>query len=265
MKLNDSTKVFRTFLNKGRKSGEKALKNAYEILGDVDAAKSARNSLRSFTSKTFNETNVGKMKGIVNKNFEDKNFPKLKKVSKNNMENAAKGQKGFKVSKDSSEAFQSARNKARVFKSKADIEDQMEDVLIDKGLKGESLERGENFKRLRSMSKEEFAEKVEEKQRFKFANNPAKGNAKKYRVDTSEEGKKKIEAALKDRKAKVVDSKGNEKLEELVNKYKENQQKENGFLNKAVPMAIGGAVVFTLANRRGRQSNSQLYGQQGLY
>lgn len=252
MKLNDSTKVFRTFLNKGRKSGENALKNAYEILGDVDAAKSARNSLKSFTSKKFNEKNVGKVKGIVNKNFEGKNFPKLK--------NDAKGQKGFKVSKDSSKAFQSARDKSKVVTI-----DQIEDSLIDKGLKGESLERGENFKKLRSMSTEEFAEKVEEKQRFKFANNPAKGNAKKYRVDTSEEGKKKIEAALKDRKAKVVDSKGNEKLEELVNKYKENQQKENGFLNKAVPMAIGGAVVFTLANRRGKQSNSQLYGQQGLY
>lgn len=41
--------------------------------------------------------------------------------------------------------------------------------------------------------------------------------------------------------------------------------KENKLLRNAVPTAVGGAMIFTMMNRRGQQSNSQLYGQQTPY
>lgn len=43
------------------------------------------------------------------------------------------------------------------------------------------------------------------------------------------------------------------------------QTKESNFLKNAVPTAVGGAMIFTMMNRRGQQSNSQLYGQQSPY
>lgn len=42
-------------------------------------------------------------------------------------------------------------------------------------------------------------------------------------------------------------------------------QKESKMLKNAVPMAVGGAMIFTMMNRRGQQSNSQLYGQSTPY
>ena len=46
---------------------------------------------------------------------------------------------------------------------------------------------------------------------------------------------------------------------------KENFGKMDTFLKKAVPIAVGGGLVFSMFNRGGQMSNSELYGQQQQY
>lgn len=46
---------------------------------------------------------------------------------------------------------------------------------------------------------------------------------------------------------------------------KENKEKVGGFMNKAIPTAIGGGLIFSMFSNKGQMSNSELYGQQRPY
>lgn len=43
------------------------------------------------------------------------------------------------------------------------------------------------------------------------------------------------------------------------------QEKIDGALKKAIPVAVGGGLIFSMFNRGGQQSNSELYGQRQSY
>lgn len=43
------------------------------------------------------------------------------------------------------------------------------------------------------------------------------------------------------------------------------QEKFDGALKKAIPVAVGGGLIFSMFNRGGQQSNSELYGQKQSY
>ena len=64
------------------------------------------------------------------------------------------------------------------------------------------------------------------------------------------------------RDGNVVFEAGDVKVTKRTNKFSENM---DGFLKKAVPVAVGGGLVFSMFNRGGQMSNSELYGQQQQY
>ena len=74
-------------------------------------------------------------------------------------------------------------------------------------------------------------------------------------------------------KEELLEKHGQEKLNKKINDksagaaatQKDNFGKMDSFLKKAVPIAVGGGLVFSMFNRGGQMSNSELYGQQQQY
>lgn len=90
-----------------------------------------------------------------------------------------------------------------------------------------------------------------------------KKNSEEYNKRRSKRLKEKYSGS--DVKSKVNETKKNPtgKAAKSVNSNAEESPIKNT-LHKAMPIAVGGGVVFGLWNSRGRQSNAQLYGQQPM-
>jgi hypothetical protein len=59
------------------------------------------------------------------------------------------------------------------------------------------------------------------------------------------------------------------KIHDIKSSKKQEQsnfsQKMDGMLKKTIPIAVGGGLIFSMFNRGGQMSNSELYGQQPQY
>jgi hypothetical protein len=64
---------------------------------------------------------------------------------------------------------------------------------------------------------------------------------------------------------KVADDSAGAAVTDATKDSSKLSQKMDGVLKKAVPIAVGGGLIFSMFNRGGQMSNSELYGQQPSY
>jgi hypothetical protein len=119
-----------------------------------------------------------------------------------------------------------------------------------------------------TMSLEEL---VNEARRQKSMGNVSQINKSKIPESMSARGS--LFENMSDRQFSKLENKAIKKNEKIMSNSKKKTVNEtvnadgkvNSLLNQALPIAVGGGLIFAMANRGGNMSNSELYGQQSPY
>ena len=119
-----------------------------------------------------------------------------------------------------------------------------------------------------TMSLEEL---VNEARRQKSMGNVSQINKSKIPESMSARGS--LFENMSDRQFNKLENKAIKKNEKIMSNSKKKTVNEtvnadgkvNSLLNQALPIAVGGGLIFAMANRGGNMSNSELYGQQSPY
>lgn len=162
------------------------------------------------------------------------------------------------------EKFNTSKATEAFHNMKSRYETQYND-LVDKGiLRGQTQKtRNEYFKGLNS---EETASNVKASKTYNAAAQriTSESNAENQLNAIKKYGNKGAPVAAKATQ-KVADDSAGAAVTNAAKDPSKLSQKMDGVLKKAVPVAVGGGLIFSMFNRGGQMSNSELYGQQPQY
>lgn len=233
--------IFEEFAKNGREAATKALKKTSNV-----SAKQAKEILKDFKGKSvkvankLEENKISKVNGVISKEFN--NVPKIVKENQN-----------FKIN---------------------NVTDNVKNVTLKNGQKVTGAVFGEGPETLKNYVGDNPLKGRGQKYNFmgKDGKTATFHNDIKYHKDFVKNNTTAYKVPSKDA-PKLGEFNGNKKTYTMkdpdqINDFRgtsKTNSKEDSLLRKYVPTAVGAGIIFTMANRRGQQSNSELYGQQSPY